>query len=335
MTARSCLFRTWHPQVVVPAYETFRSELLTKPGIAAVTFGNVPNSGFGHPGLDSTGAVQRVGRVNVDYDYVETLGLEIIAGQSFASLRDGSVQNPVIINEAAARWLEEEDPIGRQFPELNNGTVVGIVRDFHMLSLHEPVQPTALNLSDGEFVRSRLLPGDFLIRLEAGQLSDGLASITETWEAHFPDYPMFYQFLDERLDETYRAELRMGRLFGWFSATAILIACLGLFGLVAFSTEQRTKEIGIRKVLGATVSNLVVLLSKDFVRLVLIAFGVAVPVAWFAMSRWLEDFAYRIEIGPGIFLIAGSLALVIALATVSYQAVKAALADPVKSLRYE
>jgi putative ABC transport system permease protein len=321
-------------KVAVPEYETFRAELISKPGIAQVTFGDVPNGGFGYPRLDSTGAVLRPAEVNVDYDYLETLGLKILAGQSFSSLRDGPVQNPIIINETAARWLDVEDPVGKQIQSLN-GTVVGIVQDYHVLSMHEPVYPLILRLFDDEYRRSSFIPNTYIIRLQPEQVSVGLVSITETWEDHFPNYPMSWQFLNDQLDETYRAELRMGRLFGWFSGFAILIACLGLYGLAAYSAEQRTKEIGIRKVMGATVPNLVALLSKDFIRLVLIAFVIAVPAATLAISRWLDDFAYRIEIGPGNFLIAGGLALITTLVTVSYQAVKAALANPIQSLRYE
>ncbi len=150
-----------------------------------------------------------------------------------------------------------------------------------------------------------------------------------------PDYPFDYYFLDEAFDQLYVAEQKMGQILGVFTVLALGIACLGLFGLGAYAAEQRTREIGVRKVLGASVGGIVLLLSKDFTRLVLIAFVVAVPVAYFAMSRWLEDFAYRIDLSWPIFLMAGSLALAIALATVSYQAIRAALADPVKALRYE
>jgi putative ABC transport system permease protein len=172
------------------------------------------------------------------------------------------------------------------------------------------------------------------VKVRPDDLPGTIASLERTVR-QFTPYPFEYQFLDERFDQLYKAELRLGETFGFFTIQALLIASLGLFGLAAFAAEQRTKEIGVRKVLGAKVTSLVALLSMDFLKLVSIAFVVGAPLAYFVMQRWLEDFAYRIELGPRIFLLTGVTALLIALATVSYQAIKAALADPVKSLRYE
>ena len=164
---------------------------------------------------------------------------------------------------------------------------------------------------------------------------DVLVSLAQRWKNVFPNRPFDFFFVDEDYARQYDAALRLGTVFGWFTALAILLACLGLFGLVSFTTQQRTKEIGVRKVLGASAGSLAALLTKDFARLVGIAFLVAVPLAYVVMNRWLESFAYHIDIGPGVFLLAGALALVIALLTVSYQAVKAARTDPVQTLRYE
>jgi putative ABC transport system permease protein len=201
------------------------------------------------------------------------------------------------------------------------------MRDFHMHSMHLAVEPLMVHLDPGamRYMAVKVRPDD---------LPGTIASLERTVR-QFTPYPFEYQFLDERFDQLYKAELRLGETFGFFTIQALLIASLGLFGLAAFAAEQRTKEIGVRKVLGAKVTSLVALLSMDFLKLVSIAFVVGAPLAYFVMQRWLEDFAYRIELGPRIFLLTGVTALLIALATVSYQAIKAALADPVKSLRYE
>ncbi|HET6567812.1 MAG TPA: FtsX-like permease family protein, partial [Rhodothermales bacterium] len=177
--------------------------------------------------------------------------------------------------------------------------------------------------------------GNISMKVSTKDLPSTLASVQKTYEALFPGNPFDYYFADAAYDAQYKADERFATLFGAFAGIAILIACLGLFGLAAFTAESRTKEIGVRKVLGATVPSIVGLLSKDFVKLVVIALVVAVPVAYYVMGRWLDGFAYRIEMGAGVFLLAGFAALAIALATVSYQAVRAAVADPVKSLRYE
>jgi len=174
-----------------------------------------------------------------------------------------------------------------------------------------------------------------VLRMEAGHVAETLVALAGLWKQFAPEQPFRYTFFDEMLARQYDAERRLARLFGAFTTLALLIACLGLFGLAAFTAEQRTKEIGIRKVLGASVTHLVALLSKDFLKLIGIAFVVAAPVAYLVMAKWLETFAYRIDVSWWIFLTAGSLALAIGLLTVSYQAIKAALADPVKSLRYE
>jgi putative ABC transport system permease protein len=173
------------------------------------------------------------------------------------------------------------------------------------------------------------------IRLRPDDIPSALTFLQEKWQEYRPDYPFSYYFIDERFNQRYENEEKLGKLFSLFSLLAIAVACLGLFGLAAFTAEQRTKEIGIRKVLGASVAGILSLLSKDFVKLVVVANIIAWPVAWYAMNRWLQDFAYRIDIGWWVFAFAGGLALLIALLTVSTQAIKAALANPVESLRYE
>jgi putative ABC transport system permease protein len=333
--------------VVIPTYgelsnyAAFREALLQSAGVDMVTTSSFIAGETGYisffpasdvEGLEGDTTNMVLYGFEVGYDFFETHGLEVVEGRAFAPSYTTDDPEAILVNETAVREFGWEEPIGKTIQEiLGEGprTVVGVVKDFHFTSLREEIAPTVFTLSPDRaltFVAAKVQPGD---------LPQTLSSIQATWDRFVPGRPFDYAFLDEGFDAMYRADERLMHLLASFSVLAILVACLGLFGLAAYTAVQRTKEIGIRKVLGATISNLVVLLSKDFVRLVLIAFVVATPVAWFAMRKWLEDFAYRIEIGPGIFLLAGALALVIALATVSYQAIKAALADPVKSLRYE
>ncbi len=272
----------------------------------------------------------------VDSDYLETLGMELVEGRAFSPAQPTD-SSAVILNQTAMEMLGWDSIKDKAFVELGGPSmkdarrtlpVIGAVEDFHFESFHHDIRPLAIRIAEGQ-------PGYLLVRARAGRAQEVLAFLREKWEVAALASPFEYSFLDERFDELYRADERLGRIFGGFAALAIIIACLGLFGLATFAVEQRTKEIGIRKVLGASVPGIVALLSKDFLKLVLLALVIASPAAYFLMNRWLEDFAYRIEIGPGIFLLAGAAALLIALATVSYQAIKAALSDPVKSLRYE
>jgi putative ABC transport system permease protein len=263
----------------------------------------------------------------VDHDYLKTLGLEIAVGRDFSREAPADT-NAWILNQAAVRHMGLEDPLGRVV-EIDGyaGPVVGVARDFHFASLHSRIEPLAIPLQPAA--------GGTLLLRTSGALDEALDHARTVFDRLTPGDLFQYSFLDEDFDRLYRAEARLSELLGYFSGIAIFIACLGLFGLASFATARRTKEIGVRKVLGASVSSIVGLLSKDFLKLIGIAFAIAVPLSYFTMHRWLEDFAYRIEIGPGVFLLAGTLATVIALATVSYESVRAALADPVKSLRSE
>jgi putative ABC transport system permease protein len=201
-------------------------------------------------------------------------------------------------------------------------------KDFHIKPLHEKIEPLVLFIWPGRlnYVYARVAPDE---------MQSTLATIEKNWLTVYPEYPFEYTFLDNDVNRLYRGEQQLAQIFGYFAGLAIVIACLGLFGLAAFTAEQRTREIGVRKVLGASIAGIVALLSKDFLKLVLVAFAVASPIAYFAMNRWLQDFAYRIQIGIETFLLAGLLALAIAWLTVSYQSLKAALANPVEALRYE
>jgi putative ABC transport system permease protein len=208
--------------------------------------------------------------------------------------------------------------------------IIGVVKDFHLKSLHEKIAPLVIDLGG---------PNHIAVRIQPEGMSDTIAYITATWKKIYPDFPLSYSFMDDDIDQLYRSEMQMNQLFRIFSVVAVLIACLGLLGLASFTAEQRTREIGVRKVLGASVSNIVRMLSREFVWLVLAANLIAWPLAYYVMNLWLADFAYRIEIGLDTFLdtfvSGGLLALMIAVITVGYQALKAAWTNPVDTLRYE
>lgn len=319
--------------------ETIKQALVGKPVVKGVTLASawptrpvVGQLSFRAEDMPA-GVGRRMEWYQVDEDYLGALGMELIAGRNFSPER-ASDSAAVLINQTAARQfgLADDEALGKRVfapgRDEEMSTIIGVVKDFHTLSLHDPVKPVL-------FAYYWARPRNILVKTDARDIPAALAHIEKTWAQHVPDFPLTYSFIDQQYDALYWAEERLSRVVNTFAGLAILIACLGLLGLAAFSARQRTKEIGIRKVLGATVSSTVVLLSKNFLWLVAIAFIIAAPLAYLVMQRWLENFAYRIDLGAGIFLMAGGLALLVAVVAVSYQAVRAALADPVKSLRYE
>jgi putative ABC transport system permease protein len=238
-----------------------------------------------------------------------------------------------ILNETAARLYNWDTAVGREITWLDDdstrrGTIIGVAKDFHFQSLHRGIEPLIFHVLPAGF-------NYFLVKIGGKDIPRALSGLEEKWKTFAPDRPFEYSFLDEELAALYRSEESMQAVIGDFSFLAILIACLGLFGLASFTMQQRTREIGVRKVLGASVAGIVLMLSKNFTRLVLVAFVVASPLAYFAMNTWLQNFAYHTEIGIGVFVWSGLLALLIALLTVSTQAIRAALANPVEALRYE
>lgn len=276
--------------------------------------------------------------LTVDHDFVETYGLKIVQGRDFSEAHSTDATEAFLINEAAARRLGWTDPIGKELTvEVwynehfdKTGQIVGVVKDFQYHSLRRSIDPLVFHIFPETYYYDYVSA-----RLQPGRLTETLAALEQSWKPFNPDRPFEYRFLDEQFDGLYRAEERLGTLFGYFAGLAVLIACLGLFGLAAFSAEQRTKEIGVRKVLGASVPGIVALLSKDLLKLIAVAFIVAVPLAYLAADQWLAHFAYRIDVPWTLFLLTGLAALVLAWLTVSYHAVRAALTDPVDSLRYE
>ena len=275
-------------------------------------------------------------RSYIDHNYLDVVGIELKEGRNFSPELDeaghGFLSNSCILNETAVRHLGVSEPciIGQQLITDSGRafTVVGVVKDFHAASLHDDILPLG-------FVFSRAIDQYLAVKIAGGDIRETLARIEETWIRFQPDFPMDFQFLDSAIEHQYRSERNFSAVLSAMTGLSVMIACLGLFGLVSFTAGQRTKEIGIRKVLGASVTNVIALLSKDFVKLVVIANIVVWPVAYYLMNRWLEDFAYRIKVSWWIFALAGGLALLIALLTVSMKAIRAAIANPVESLKYE
>lgn len=268
---------------------------------------------------------------HIDYNYLKTLGIKVIQGRNFSRDFATDSSSGVIINEAAVRQLgwSRTNPIGKTIVTSGQHElkVVGVIADFNYASVKEKVAPLMMNLN-GNF-------GGLIIKIKTTDVKGFLAELKKQWDSFNPGGPLGYTFLDDNFAKLYASEIRTQQIFSAFAIIAILIASLGLFGLSAFVMEQRTKEIGIRKVLGASVKNVLVMVSKEFLFLVVIAFVVSVPVTWWAMHAWLKDFAYRINISAWVFAIAGVVAILIALLTISFQAIKAAVANPVESLRSE
>lgn len=266
----------------------------------------------------------------VDPDFLKTYQVEVIAGRDFSRDRPADLQDAFIVNEAAATLLDWGDPVGKQIsiPNFKQGTVIGVVKDFNYASLHDAVEPMVLHLTTS-FMRF------VSIRVATDDMPSTIAYIDETWSRFEPGRPLTYSFVDSEFEALYRTEEKLSHLFTWFTSLAILIACLGLFGLASYIAEQRTKEIGVRKALGASSWSIIRLLTKDFAALIAIAFALAAPLAYMGMQWWLDAFAYRIDIGALTFIVAGTSVLLVALVTVSYQAIRAAWLDPVKALRYE
>ncbi len=320
--------------------QPFRDELRANPAIRGVaTSRGLIVNGLGNSLIETIDANGKpvstsIYQHQIDYDYLNVYEMRLVAGRNFSSrAASDTVGGVYIVNEATVRalgWGDPQNALGKPFrADGTTGTVIGVVKDFHFTSLQERIEPVALSPTrPNRFSR-------IAVRLNTAQLTETIAFIEQAWQKHFPQALLQYSFFDERLDEQYQTEKLFGKVFSIFVIISLLVACLGLFGLAAFAVEQRTKEIGIRKVLGASMAHVISLLSKDFVRLVLLANLIAWPVGYFAMSRWLQNFAYRIDIGWWIFALAGGMALLIALLTVSLQAIRAALANPVEALRYE
>ncbi len=323
-------------------YESFRTELLQNTSFKDMTRSSrIPTGRL----LDNMGASVLSGDslrpvttdikyVSADYDFVSTFGIPMAAGRFF-SRSYGTDTASFVINESAIGaigWKSPQEALGKEFKYGDiNGHVIGVIKDFHFESMHQAIVPLVLIM----LPERRSYFNNLSIKVAGGSMAAAMSYAESTWKKFFPETPFDYVFLDDSFDRLYQAEQRQANLFTAFALVAIFIACLGLFGLSAFSISQRVKEIGVRKVLGADVRTIVLLLSKDFLKLVVLAALLAFPIAWWAMNSWLKDFAYRVSMDWWVFLLAGIVAAIIAFLTVSFQAIKAAIANPVKSLRSE
>jgi len=307
-------------------------ENLTVTGFLPVNYYRYSNTFFPTPTLDMNGSISMQQWV-IDEDYLATMGMELVEGRNFLEGKTDSTS--VILNESAAKFLGHEDILERKLyriidedtKTITEYRIVGIVKDFNFSSLREKVEPLVfVNGSD---------PGGMTLKINAADIPGLLSKVEADWKSQIPDLPFEYSFMDADFDQLYQSERQSAKLITIFASLSIFISCLGLFGLATYMAEQRTKEVGIRKVLGASAAGITTLLSKDFIKLVLLAVAIATPLAYFLTGQWLQDFAYRIDLPWWVFVVSGLIAVTIALATVSFQAIKAALMNPVSSLKSE
>ncbi|MFV1883329.1 MAG: ABC transporter permease [Balneola sp.] len=322
---------------LAPKQEVFKSEVLRQPGILSATYmSNIPGKVFGGYSAEHTPGLEQVDTQAgaADKDLVETLGIELLAGEGFPKSEGYTREQGYVylINETLAQkfgWTPEE-AINQPFNVLGNrqGEIVGVVKDFNFASLHSEVNPLALFINETMY-------NYLLIKIAPNSTTESLAALKNVWSEMASHRPFEFEFLDQQLNQLYIQEVQTRNLISLFSVIAILIACLGLIGLSSFLIERRSKEIGIRKVLGASVANVVGLLTTDFLKLVIIGFIVGAPIAWYVMEQWLTNFAFRIEIGITVFILCALIGVIIAFLTVSGQSIKAAIANPVDSLKSE
>jgi putative ABC transport system permease protein len=322
-------------------FETVKNTLLAIPGVQYVSkTTTVP----GDKVTDTStipykyaGKEYRMSSVKVSADYFKTLNIGLLLGRLFNNSYADEHTRSAVINETAARKLNLANPIGATitFPYCDTvpTQIVGVVKDFNVMSFESKVQPVVYTIGNNACMFQS--GGAMLVKLSGNHLQQSVASIEKVWKNIEPDFPIRYSFLDDNFQKLFAAFIRLQSIISFFAAAAIFISVMGLFALTAFLTSQRTKEIGIRKVLGAGFGDLAALLSKDFVRLVVLAVVIAMPISWWAADKWLDSFAYRINVSWWIFAIAALIVIAIAIITISIQTVKAAVANPVKSLRTE
>ncbi|HEY2582990.1 MAG TPA: ABC transporter permease [Mucilaginibacter sp.] len=317
--------------------DNFASALKNIPGVvnASFTQHNIVGRNYSTGGLSWDGNVAADEAIYFEgffggYNFIETLGMQMAAGRPFSKIY-GAEYNKIILNETAVKTMQLKDPVGKIIKAFG-GTyqVIGVVKDFHFESLHEQVKPSFIVLAGGTSPYFKMI-----IKIKAKHQQETITQIKQLYESYNPGFPFAYNFLDQAYQKLYETETRVSTLSEYFSILAILISCLGLFGLVAFTAQKRQKEIGVRKIIGASVNSIIWMLATDFLKLVFIAILVAFPLSWWMMNKWLNGFAYRINIGLTVFIIACASVILITIVTVSFQAIKAALANPVKSLRSE
>lgn len=314
-------------------YDAFKSDLLKMPGVLGVTRASSNIIRIGGQSGDNwwdgkkEGETMMIRPVAVDKDFIPFFKIKMIAGENFRG--DGSDSTHFILNEAAVERIRARDPIGKSFKLWKTkGTIIGVMKDFHMASMKQKIDPVVFIYEPRNSTR-------VYIRTTGKDAAHTIAYAEKEWKRYNAGFQFSYAFLDENFDSLYKGEQKTGWLFDSFALVAILISCLGLLGLATYTAQVRTREIGIRKVLGASVAGIVSLLARDFLRLVALAILIAIPVAWYTMNSWLQDFAYKTDIGWSVFALAGLAAILIATFSISFQAIKSALANPVKSLRTE
>ncbi len=326
-------------------YKVIEQELLRNPNVTGATASyGVPGGAHAGDGIRLPGRADQynINMYMVGHNYIPTMGMEMVAGRNFSEAFGTDEEGAFILNETAVKdlgWGKPADALGREIywdkwvgkteaDTMKRGRVIGVVKDFHYKSFHQKIEPLVMHIFPAGF-------NEFVVRIRPENAAATLGFLEQKWTKLAPNWPFDYKFLDDEFAKLYESEQTFGRLFGVFTGLSIFVACLGLFGLASFTAQQRTKEIGVRKVLGASVGSIVALLSKDFLKLVGIAFLLAAPLAWYFMGQWLQNFVYRVGMDWWIFALAGGLALLIALLTISFQSIKAALNNPVRSLRSE
>jgi len=314
-------------------FDAVREDLMKQPGISGVTWAssNIINiqDQTGNNSWDGKepGETLMLTPLDVDKDFISFFKMQLTSGSGFT----GSVIDSAhfILNETAVKAARLEDPIGKKFKlRQTEGTIIGVVKDFHFATMKEKIKPAIFYYHPGE-------RGSVYVKTTGKDVPKAIAAAEKEWKKYNPGFPFDYSFLDDNFNKLYKSEQQTGLLFNIFSTIAIFISCLGLFGLAAYTAQVRTREIGVRKVLGATISGIIQLLAMDFIKLVIIAIVIAIPVSWYVMNKWLQDFAYKINIGWTVFVSAGFIAVGIAVVTISFQSIKAAIANPIKSLRTE
>lgn len=316
--------------------DTIKAELLSHPDILHVTLTDIPpyrwmsNAGFGDVHWEGkTDQKVKMVMTAVDYDYMDTFELEMAQGRFFSKAYSTDASETYVVNEAAVRAMEMVDPVGKELKIWDlSGSIIGVVKDYHFESLHNPIIPMAMRINPNWYYQA-------CVRIASRRIPATLTFLEDKWKAIYPEYPFEYRFLDSTIRNQYRAEERVGKIVTIFTALAICISCLGIFGLSSYTAEQRTKEIGIRKVLGASVSSVFRHVSREFVILVILANFIVCPLAYFILNQWLQNFAYRVGLAWWTFVMTGIAVLMISLLTVSWQIIRAANANPVDSLRYE
>lgn len=332
---RENVFYAWMDGDVQPKFETFRTRLLAEPGIEGVTASSQLPISIGN----STSDVQWEGKnseerilfsnLQVDFDFVQSMKMEMVEGRPFDRSRISDTSNYIVNQKAVEKFGFSNGTVDQDLNMWNNkGKIIGVVKDFNFGSLHNDIEPLIMRADPSGY-------NCLLVRVKPNETETGLRSVEKLWKEYAPGYPFKYSFLDQDWEEFYGAEAQRGKVFNTLAVLSIFISCLGLFGLSAFSAERRTKELGIRKALGASMPGLIQLMGKEFASLVLVAACIGCPAGWYLMTQWLSNYAYHIEVGYTTLVLASLTCLTISLLTISYHSIKVAASDPVKSLRYE